>query len=54
MRASLLLLALLGAAAGFKAVNWKAKFGDKKLVVITGTSSGLGRKTARSLLQTGK
>lgn len=30
------------------------KFGDKKLVVITGTSSGLGRKTARALLRTGK
>ncbi|KAJ1621626.1 hypothetical protein T492DRAFT_1068325 [Pavlovales sp. CCMP2436] len=29
-------------------------FGDKKLVVITGTSSGLGRKTARALLRTGK
>ena len=31
-----------------------AKFGDKKLVVITGTSSGLGRKTARALLRTGQ
>jgi NAD(P)-dependent dehydrogenase (short-subunit alcohol dehydrogenase family) len=30
------------------------KFGDKKLVVITGTSSGLGRKTAAALLRTGK
>ena len=30
------------------------KFGDKKLVVVTGTSSGLGRKTARALLRTGK
>ena len=30
------------------------KFGDKKLVVITGTSSGLGRSTARALLQTGQ
>uniref|UniRef100_A0A7S2C0R5 protochlorophyllide reductase n=1 Tax=Haptolina brevifila TaxID=156173 RepID=A0A7S2C0R5_9EUKA len=30
------------------------KFGNKKLVVITGTSSGLGRKTARALLRTGK
>lgn len=29
-------------------------FGDKKLVVVTGTSSGLGRKTARALLRTGK
>ena len=27
----------------------QAKFGDKKLVVVTGTSSGLGRKTARAL-----
>lgn len=31
----------------------KEKFGDKKLVVITGTSSGLGRKTAQALLRTG-
>ena len=31
-----------------------ARFGDKKLVVITGTSSGLGRKTARALLRTGQ
>jgi len=30
------------------------KFGDKKLVVITGTSSGLGRKTAQALLRTGE
>jgi protochlorophyllide reductase len=30
------------------------KFGDKKLVVITGTSSGLGRKTAGALLRTGQ
>lgn len=32
----------------------KARFGDKKLVVITGTSSGLGRKTAQALLRTGE
>jgi protochlorophyllide reductase len=32
----------------------KEKFGDKKLVVITGTSSGLGRKTALALLRTGQ
>jgi len=31
----------------------KEKFGDKKLVVITGTSSGLGRKTAQALLRSG-
>jgi len=30
------------------------RFGDKKIVVITGTSSGLGRETALALLQTGK
>jgi hypothetical protein len=56
-------------AAGFKFMqNWKVptldrmasqkqaqdKFGDKKLVVITGTSSGLGRKTAKALLRTGQ
>lgn len=32
----------------------KRKFGDKKLVVVTGTSSGLGRKTAQALLRTGE
>lgn len=32
----------------------KDKFGDKKLVVLTGTSSGLGRKTAAALLRTGE
>jgi len=31
----------------------KNRFGGKKIVVITGTSSGLGRKTARELLRTG-
>lgn len=30
------------------------KFGDKKICVITGTSSGLGKQTAKALLQTGK
>jgi protochlorophyllide reductase len=30
------------------------KFGDKKLVVVTGTSSGLGKATTRALLRTGK
>lgn len=66
----LLALALAArTASGFKGMaNWKvptvgdymrrkeadAKFGGKKLVVITGTSSGLGRKTARALLRTGK
>jgi len=32
----------------------QVKFGDKKLVVVTGTSSGLGRATVRHLLRTGK
>lgn len=32
----------------------KERFGDKKLVVITGSSSGLGRKTAQALLRTGQ
>jgi len=57
-------------AAGFQFMSkWKAplsaqeltdkaameeRFGDKKLVVITGTSSGLGRKTAAALLRTGQ
>jgi len=31
----------------------KEQFGDKKLVVVTGTSSGLGRKTAKALLRSG-
>ena len=32
----------------------KPDFGDKKLVVVTGTSSGLGRATTNALLRTGK
>jgi len=32
----------------------RAKFGDKQLVVITGCSSGLGRKTAAALLATNR
>ena len=69
MTRRLLIASLLSGAAGFKFMsNFKmptiqgqlreqkaeAKFGSKKLVVITGTSSGLGRKTARSLLRTGR
>merc|ERR1719305_666456 len=64
-----LALAWLGVAVGFKGMSkWKMptignalrdmeaqeKFGTKKLVVVTGTSSGLGRKTARALVRTGK
>jgi light-dependent protochlorophyllide reductase len=30
-----------------------SRFGDKKLCIITGTSSGLGKQTARQLLTTG-
>mmetsp|Transcript_10837 Transcript_10837/g.16553 ORF Transcript_10837/g.16553 Transcript_10837/m.16553 type:complete len:91 (-) Transcript_10837:1181-1453(-) len=30
------------------------RLGDKKLMVITGASSGLGRKTAAALLRTGQ
>ena len=60
----LLLLLALRSAAAFKFMsNWKMptpatvyesfaaadKFGDKKLVVITGTSSGLGRKVPQAL-----
>jgi len=37
-----------------EAQKLQERFGDKKLVVITGTSSGLGRKTARALLRTDK
>merc|ERR1719337_181694 len=32
----------------------KEKFGDRKLVVLTGTSSGLGRSAAKHLLRTGQ
>lgn len=32
----------------------KEKFGDRKLVVVTGTSSGLGRKCALALLNSGE
>lgn len=35
-------------------VQGQAKFGSKKLAVITGTSSGLGKMTARALLRTGE
>jgi hypothetical protein len=64
-----LLLATAWPATSFKFMkNWKVptltdirnqrvasqKFGDKKLVVITGSSSGLGRKTTRALVRTGK
>ena len=45
----------LPSIGGVKAdLEARAKFGDKKLVVVTGTSSGLGRKTARALVRTGK
>ena len=69
MTRQLLLCLCVNVALGFKFMsNWKpptidgaikkrqaeAKFGNKKLVVITGTSSGLGRKTARALLRTGR
>uniref|UniRef100_A0A7S0HVC1 protochlorophyllide reductase n=2 Tax=Phaeocystis antarctica TaxID=33657 RepID=A0A7S0HVC1_9EUKA len=65
----LVVASLLNVASGFKFLsNFKmpslqdklnaqkadAKFGTKKLVVVTGTSSGLGRKTARALLRTGR
>ena len=39
---------------GIDEVKGNAKFGGKKLCVVTGTSSGLGRKTARALLRTGE
>jgi protochlorophyllide reductase len=32
----------------------QSKFGEKKICVITGTSSGLGKMTARALLRTGE
>ncbi|KAL1508647.1 hypothetical protein AB1Y20_004743 [Prymnesium parvum] len=68
LKRTLIVLGLCCATAFKGMSNWKVpslgdamrnseaqqKFGDKKLVVITGTSSGLGRKTARALLRTGK
>lgn len=67
-RSTLLVILLVNADAFQFMANWKikppadiekeaamkAKFGDKKLAVVTGTSSGLGRKTAQALLQSGK
>jgi len=69
MKPSLLFLSLfLGGTNGFgflskfkvappvdlaKEQQQKDLFGDKKLVVITGTSSGLGRKTAQALVRSG-
>jgi len=60
---SIVLTLLVPHALGFKFMaNMKVtppdsaiedKFGNKKLVVITGTSSGLGRKTAQALVRTG-
>eukprot|EP00640_Fibrocapsa_japonica_P000700 CAMPEP_0113933990 /NCGR_PEP_ID=MMETSP1339-20121228/1340_1 /TAXON_ID=94617 /ORGANISM="Fibrocapsa japonica" /LENGTH=579 /DNA_ID=CAMNT_0000935587 /DNA_START=145 /DNA_END=1884 /DNA_ORIENTATION=- /assembly_acc=CAM_ASM_000762 len=41
------------AAEKIKAREVEDQFGDKKLVVLTGTSSGLGRKAAAALLRTG-
>jgi len=40
-------------AENFQKFMGAQKFGDKKICVITGTSSGLGRQTAKQLLQTG-
>jgi len=63
----LLLLSMISMISCFQFMsNWKlpkfteaakpyeAKFGDKKLCVITGTSSGLGKHTTKSLLQSGE
>jgi len=64
-----MLLKLAPAVGAFKFMaNWKMpmpqdvarteataeRFGEKKLAIITGTSSGLGKKTALSLLRTGE
>jgi len=70
MKRSVFILALIvSRSVGFKFMaNWKItppdnigqqdavkkRFGDKKLVVITGASSGLGRKTAQALVRTGE
>ena len=41
-------------AEAAKAQQAKDRFGEKKIAVVTGTSSGLGRKTALALLRTGQ
>jgi len=64
---SILLFVLAAPCEGFQFMSkWKMpthdpnqekieeKFGDKKLVVVTGTSSGLGRKAALALLRSGE
>lgn len=68
-RSAIILTFLVSHTFGFKFMaNWKVspatdpanielmkeRFGDKKLAVITGTSSGLGRKAALALLRTGE
>lgn len=37
-----------------KKMESQKKFGNKKICVITGTSSGLGKQTAKALIQTGQ
>lgn len=65
---TLLLVALFGGADGFtflgkvkmpqmpsfEKMKSDQKFGNKKIAIITGTSSGLGRQTAKHLLKTGR
>lgn len=68
-RSAIILTLFVSSTTGFKFMaNWKVnpstdpahmellkeRFGDKKLAVVTGTSSGLGRKAALALLRTGE
>lgn len=54
LRSPLIIAALLAPAACLlNGVASHPKFGQKKLVVITGSSSGLGKSTTRALLRTG-
>jgi protochlorophyllide reductase len=52
--ASMFVVVLAGQLSLVQGLTTHPKFGTKKLVVITGTSSGLGKSTARALLRTGQ
>mmetsp|Transcript_103890 Transcript_103890/g.195588 ORF Transcript_103890/g.195588 Transcript_103890/m.195588 type:complete len:587 (+) Transcript_103890:60-1820(+) len=47
-------VAAVSDAVSVRPAEQASKFGNKKLAVITGTSSGLGRATARALIRTGQ
>ena len=45
---------ILSESEKVKLSKTEERFGDKKLAVITGCSSGLGRETVKNLLATGQ